>query len=802
MKINAVNPWLYLGAMLFVASINSQKALSQNVITSNANIRPVNLDPKTVFGKLANGFTYYIQKNQQPAKSIELKLVVKTGFNYEAQGELGVAHLVEHVAFRSLKRFPRGIWAYSDSIGLARGENINAYTGNFETVYYFSIPSGDSKLLSDIIKILYAQAGSALFKENEIAEERAAVIAEGVGSSSSENKIQNDKIFRQLYNNELYRMDNEKVNKNLTDVSSDVVRNFYDKWYKANNQALIVVGDVDEKEIEAQIKSVFADLKPGILGQSITSIKRNLNVKLDGRNQLIIQTDSAYQDIMVNFDMKKQQIQYLNAVTKRKSTVKDAILNDLLQSHFSQLRFHLGSSVTALEASNERDIYFELAGINSLNILFRMPELSDMENVFKGVIKNLEVIKKYGFTTSELKKSKLDFLNKMVGNQVFSSNEIAHRYIYHFSENAPVFDLITERKQMQSIAASLSLEEINAYATACINTKKNRDVVINAPSKSTSLLPDEEIIERWVEEAVAEKLVRYRNTLTTKIEHFKKTLAPKDNQSKVLKTVKLKSLNVTEVKLSNGIRIIYKKTSMIPGSSREIFINGHRKISDFANSMNYLKEKVALEIVNGSGASNLNSSELLNYTSDRGMHVVLGLNSDGERIWCTGNNSNISELAHLLLIKCLYPRNDKREFLDWKKNAATYIKKKGTNPINPTTGEEIQSLEELEKIDFNTILDDYRKHFFSFSGFTFTVVGDFDEQVVIPLINRTLGRLPAGTFTNNSESFTKSKSEYENSNSNSIRYSLSDPNSAQVYMSFTDTLMYSVKNMLKLQLLA
>src|SRR5215217_3103689 len=337
MKINAVNPWLYLGAMLFVASINSQKALSQNVITSNANIRPVNLDPKTVFGKLANGFTYYIQKNQQPAKSIELKLVVKTGFNYEAQGELGVAHLVEHVAFRSLKRFPRGIWAYSDSIGLARGENINAYTGNFETVYYFSIPSGDSKLLSDIIKILYAQAGSALFKENEIAEERAAVIAEGVGSSSSENKIQNDKIFR----------------------------NFYDKWYKANNQALIVVGDVDEKEIEAQIKSVFADLKPGILGQSITSIKRNLNVKLDGRNQLIIQTDSAYQDIMVNFDMKKQQIQYLNAVTKRKSTVKDAILNDLLQSHFSQLRFHLGSSVTALEASNERDIYFELAGINS-----------------------------------------------------------------------------------------------------------------------------------------------------------------------------------------------------------------------------------------------------------------------------------------------------------------------------------------------------------------------------------------------------------------------------------------------------
>ena len=63
------------------------------------------LDPKIKYGKLENGLTYYIRKNNTPKKKVYLKLVVKAGSLMEEEHQRGLAHLLEHMAFNGSKNF-------------------------------------------------------------------------------------------------------------------------------------------------------------------------------------------------------------------------------------------------------------------------------------------------------------------------------------------------------------------------------------------------------------------------------------------------------------------------------------------------------------------------------------------------------------------------------------------------------------------------------------------------------------------------------------------------------------------------
>ncbi len=63
-------------------------------------------DPAIQNGKLANGLTYYVVRNPEPAHRVYIRLVVNAGSLHEDEDQKGVAHLVEHMAFNGSHRFP------------------------------------------------------------------------------------------------------------------------------------------------------------------------------------------------------------------------------------------------------------------------------------------------------------------------------------------------------------------------------------------------------------------------------------------------------------------------------------------------------------------------------------------------------------------------------------------------------------------------------------------------------------------------------------------------------------------------
>jgi zinc protease len=100
-------------------------------------------DPRAVMRTLPNGLRYYIRANQQPAKRAELRLVVNAGSIVEDDDQLGLAHVVEHMAYNCTRRFAKQqIVDFIERAGVQFGADLNAGTSFVETINQLTQPSG------------------------------------------------------------------------------------------------------------------------------------------------------------------------------------------------------------------------------------------------------------------------------------------------------------------------------------------------------------------------------------------------------------------------------------------------------------------------------------------------------------------------------------------------------------------------------------------------------------------------------------------------------------------------------------
>ena len=122
---------------------------------------PLPQDPDVTCGSLACGLRYYIKKNQKPEQRVALRLAVRVGSLQEEEAERGIAHMVEHLAFRATTNYDKlELVEYLESIGAAFGACQNAYTSFDETVYMLSVPSDGKDLVKQSIQVLSLAASA------------------------------------------------------------------------------------------------------------------------------------------------------------------------------------------------------------------------------------------------------------------------------------------------------------------------------------------------------------------------------------------------------------------------------------------------------------------------------------------------------------------------------------------------------------------------------------------------------------------------------------------------------------------
>ena len=200
---------------------------------------------------LPNGLRVFIRHNEQPEKRVSLRLAVKAGSINEADDQQGLAHLIEHMAFNGSANFKPGeLISAFESIGARLGPHVNAYTSFDETVYMLDLPSDKPDVVVKGLMAMADFAGGLSLDPTEIDKERNVVIEEWRGGLGAGSRIR-DKQVPVLFHRSLYaeRLPIGKPDVIRTAPAARVLA-FYDMWYRPEQMALVVVGDVDARQME------------------------------------------------------------------------------------------------------------------------------------------------------------------------------------------------------------------------------------------------------------------------------------------------------------------------------------------------------------------------------------------------------------------------------------------------------------------------------------------------------------------------------------------------------------------------
>jgi len=244
---------LTLALALFALSANAKRTQATLPTDSNLHV-----------GKLPNGLTYYILRNNTPPNRANFYLAQCVGSLQETENQRGLAHFLEHLCFNGTRHFPSNtLVAYLETLGLKFGQNINAYTGMERTVYHLNnVPTARASALDSCLLTLRDWACDISFSPDEINKERGVINEEWRQRNSATARMLQRNLPR-LYPNSLYA---HRAPIGLMEVIDTVgpstLRQYYHRWYHPQNQAIIVVGDVDVARTAKRIEALFAPIRP------------------------------------------------------------------------------------------------------------------------------------------------------------------------------------------------------------------------------------------------------------------------------------------------------------------------------------------------------------------------------------------------------------------------------------------------------------------------------------------------------------------------------------------------------------
>ncbi|MFC0204325.1 M16 family metallopeptidase [Novosphingobium soli] len=217
-------------------------------------------DPEWHFGELKNGLKYAVRKNGVPPGQVSIRIRVDAGSLYETDAERGYAHLLEHMLFRQSKYLAEGTAiAAFQRLGATFGSDTNAVTSTTQTVFKLDLPNATPASLDETFKLLSGMVAAPTLSASNLKQDLPIVLAEMRERGGASKRVQ-DAMQKVLYAGQpLANREPIGTVESLTAATPASVRAFYSRWYRPDNVAVIVAGDVDPAMLESYVQKWFAD---------------------------------------------------------------------------------------------------------------------------------------------------------------------------------------------------------------------------------------------------------------------------------------------------------------------------------------------------------------------------------------------------------------------------------------------------------------------------------------------------------------------------------------------------------------
>ena len=705
-------------------------------------------------GKLKNGMTYYIRHNGKEAGLADFYIAQRVGSILEEPRQRGLAHFLEHMAFNGTKHFPgkgrkMGIVPWCETIGVKFGANLNAYTSIDQTVYNISaVPLKREGIADSCLLILHDWSHYLLLEDKEIDKERG-VIHEEWRTRRAGKAVQRlmEQAMPKIYKGTKYE-------DCLPIGSMDIVDNFpyqdlrdyYQKWYRPDLQAIIVVGDIDVDKMERKIKKLFSTIP--LPKQRAARVYYPVNdndtmivdIEKDAEQPIVLA--HLYQKCEATPDAGKNDIKYVREGYV--ASLISTMLNDRL-AELRQLPNPPFQSATARVSS-----FF----VSRTKDAFSLQVSCKQENILGGIIAAVGVAERarqHGFTQGELNRAKSVSLNaaerRYNQRNDYRNSHFVNLCVYHFLENEPLLSVEQKLENTRLFDKEVTLDEVNAAVREII-TDRNQVAVLYAPDKESVKLPSEAQIEDvmlaaqrldyapYPEQQVADRLI---------------SQLPKPGT--IVSEQPFGNNGFTELTLSNGMKLYVKKTDYSADAvSIRIKGEGGTSLYPDADIPNF---SLINSAITEAGVADFDQTTLRRMLNGKSVRLAPSV---GARSQSISGGSSLKDLQTLFELTYLYftqPRRDTTAFQSLMNRTRAFLTNRNASPKvdyndsitailyghHPRLEPMVQA--RLDKVSYDRIFQIYRERFSDAANFRGVIIGNYDEQQLRSLICQYLASLPA-----------------------------------------------------------
>lgn len=734
---------------LFVIAVLALSAVIPSM-AQGFQMPPIPVDKNVRIGKLPNGLTYYVRQNGYPEKRVNFYIAQRVGSIQENEDQRGLAHFLEHMAFNGSDNFKEnGLIEYTRSLGVEFGSDLNAYTGIDQTVYRIcNVPSTRQAALDSCLLILKDWSNGLTLDEKEIDKERGVIHEEWRMRTSASSRMF-ERNLEALYPGSKY---GKRYPIGLMEVidnfKPEVLRKYYQKWYRPDNQAIIVVGDIDVDYTENKIKEMFSSIK----------LAPNAAPVVDEQVP-----DNAEPIILIDKD-KEQTVNVVQIFFKHDATPDsekgnmDYLMEGYLKSvTTSMLNDRLG------ELAQNPDCPFVQAYCYDDNYIFAktkdaftlivVPKDGKTYEAISAAMREALRAQQFGFTATEFARAKSNYmsaLEKVYTNRNKRENSVyGDAYRDHFLSNEPIPSIEDQYAIMQQVTPMIPVEAINQGMAELINKNDSNLVVYSTNNeKEGAVYPTVDGIKKAIADVRAEKLTAYVDNV--KDEPLIKTLPAKGT---IKSEKENKTLGYKELTLSNGVRVLLKKTDF---KDDEVLMTATSKGgSSLLGEKDFANIKIFDDVIEASGLGEFSHTELEKALAGKQVSISMGLNKLHEVI---SGKSTPKDLETLLQLNYLYFTNikkDEKSYTSLMTMLETMLKNQSISP-DKAFSDSIKStlyahdprfksfdIEDIKDVNYDRILQIAKERTADAADFTFMFVGNFDETVLRQLIEQYIASLPA-----------------------------------------------------------
>ncbi len=701
-------------------------------------------DDSVRYGVLENGLTYYIRHNSEPRERASFYIIQDVGALLEEDHQNGLAHFLEHMAFNGTENFPdKGIIDFLERHGVAFGENINAYTGQNQTVYtLIDVPVTKPGIIDTSLLILHDWSNYLLLTDEEIDAERGVIKEEWRTGNTAQRRMLKDALPYLYPGSKFAERDVIGDMEVIENFAYDDLRDFYHRWYRTDLQAIAIVGDFDAVEMEQKVTGLFSSIPP------VENPPERPFFEIPEQEELVygLVTDKEADQTIIRYMVRHRTSETgVRTIMDQRENLIHSLFNQVMSQRVEEL-LQKGDPPFVTGVINYGQ--FE-RGYEALQVI-TLPKPNQEELGFSSMMTELERVRRYGLTQGELDRARADMLTRWEKyyneRDKIRNDEYINDYVNHFLEGDAFPSAETSYMLIQALLPTITLEDFDERL-ARWTEGNNQVLLVQGPAGEEfdhlteagamaifSRVAQAEI-EPYQEEALAESLID---------EELPEAAITETREPGVMDAV--------EWKLSNGALVVFSHADF---EKDQVQIRAYSKGGSSLYGDDYVPSTDMLtSLIEMYGTGDFDATQLQKMMAGKNVSLQLDLGYLSEGLNGTSTPKDLETLMQLIYLYFNDPRFDPEAHEAIMARYLAFVENMNKNPqkimgdslslimtdYHPRT--RVLNREFLEDVDLEKIEDVYTQRYADASDYLFLIVGNVTEEQVRPLVQKYIGAIP------------------------------------------------------------